>query len=161
MNKVDHLEKSLSRQLHWIQSADARIALILPVATAMLGSISLLIPDPDKWCISSAIFSSFTVFFLVLSIIFTSIASFPRTNGPKGSLIYFSGIQNREISQYQQAINDLNEENYINDLLGQCYVNSQIAHTKFTWVKRAMSCLFLSSLPWAISVYLLYNLGQQ
>jgi len=158
MNKIDYLEKCLSRQLHWIQSADARIALILPVATAMLGALSILMPVAEKWCISSAIFSSFTIFFLVLSIIFTAIASFPRTNGPKGSLIYFSGINNKETSQYKQAITQLDEENYMNDLVSQCHVNAQIAHNKFTWVKRAMSCLFISSLPWAVSIFLLYNL---
>lgn len=157
MNKIDFLEKNLSRQLKWIQSADTRIALVLPLSTAMLGALSVLSPEVDKWSNLSAISVSFAVLFLSLSIIFSAIASFPRTNGPKSSLIYFVGISDNDTSQYKEAVNEIDEEKYQNDLASQCHVNAQVAIIKYSWVKRSMGCLFLSSFPWAIAVFLLYN----
>ncbi|MDF1817969.1 MAG: DUF5706 domain-containing protein [Immundisolibacteraceae bacterium] len=157
MDKTQYLEKELSLLLGWIQTADSRISLVLPLSSTMLGVIAALAPDINGWLVSSAIFTSFAVFFLVLSIFFAALASFPRTEGPKGSLIFFSGINNREINQYRSEVENLDEEKLQNDLVSQCHVNAQIAHIKYTWVKRSLFCLFLSVLPWFISVYLLYE----
>lgn len=157
MDKVDYLEKNLARQLSWIQAADTRIALLLPLTTAMVGVLAALLPPTAKWTISLSLPTSFAVFFLVLCVIFTACASFPRTNGPKGSGLFFSGIISRSDSQFSKYVIDLEEQDYLSDLASQCYINAQIAERKFTWVKRAMSCLFLSSLPWVLAIYFLYQ----
>jgi hypothetical protein len=158
MSKIDYLEKELSRLLGWIQVADSRMALVLPISTAMLGAIAVLSPTVDLWTAKPAITCSFAAFFLVLSLIFSAFASFPRVEGPKGSVIFFGGIVAREIDQFRQSVNALNESSYQDDLINQCHINSQIANKKFTWVRRAMISLFLSFLPWAISVFLLYGI---
>jgi len=158
MNKIDYLEKELSRLLGWIQVADSRMALVIPISTAMLGAIAALSPAVDLWTAKPAIACSFAVFFLVLSFIFSAFASFPRVEGPKGSVIFFGGIVAREIDQFRQSVNALDESSYQDDLINQCHINSQIAITKFTWVRRAMISLFLSFVPWAISVFLLYGI---
>ncbi len=157
-HQIDYLEKELARLLGWIQVADSRIALVLPLTTAMLGALSVLAPDIDKWTMPSAITSSFALFFLILGLAFCALASFPRVNGPKGSNIFFRGIDSRELDQYKQAVNDFSQEEYCDDLINQCHINSKIANTKFTWVRRAMVCMFLSFVPWAISIYLLYSM---
>jgi len=158
MNKIDYLEKELARLLGWVQSADTRVALVLPLSTAMLGTLAFLAPDIDKWCISSAIITALASILLVLSIVCLAFASFPRTSGPKGSLIFFSGIKDKEIKQYSDSITSMDENSYINDLINQCHINAQIADTKFTWVKRSLVCLFVSSLPWFLSIYMLYGM---
>ncbi len=158
MNKIDYLEKELLRLLDWIKSADARIRLILPLVTAMLGTIAALVPKFELWSVFSGICVSFSVFFLLLSILSVAIASFPRTNGPKGSMIFFSGINNRELRQFKNDVNFFDEEKYQDDLMEQCYINAQIAQIKFVWVKKSMICLFLSSLPWFLSIYSFYGM---
>jgi len=157
MHRIDYLEKELVRLLGWIQVADSRIALVLPLTTAMLGALSVLTPDVDKWTVLPVISSSFALFFLILGLAFCALASFPRVDGPKGSNIFFGGIVDRELDQYKKAVSDFSQENYCDDLINQCHINSQIANTKFTWVRRAMGSMFLSFFPWAISIYLLYS----
>lgn len=157
MDKIDYLEKELSRLLGWIQAADTRITLVLPLTTAMLGVLAVLAPKIGNWTIVSALATFFSAFFLVLSIICLAFASFPRTNGPKGSMIFFSGINSQDINQFKESVSALNENYYIADLVNQCHINAKIAGVKFTWVKRSLINLFVSSLPWFLSVHLLYG----
>ncbi len=151
------LEKELSRLLAWIQAAETRIGLVLPLSTAMLGVLAVLAPTFSKWTIFPAIMSAFSVLLLVLSVAFSALASFPRTSGPKGSLIYFGGIASMELEQYQEVSKKLDLDEYIDDLIKQCHRNAQIAERKYGWIRRALGCLFISAVPWALSVYLLYS----
>ena len=154
---IEVLESELARLLEWVRAAESRLALILPLSTAMLGTLAVLAPKLSNWPVFSAIVSSFAVFFLVLSIIFAAIASFPRTTGPKGSLIYFGGIASLDLEQFSSATDSLTKYEYIRDLIKQCHRNAQIAQRKYAWVQRSMACLFISSGPWAISLFELYT----
>jgi hypothetical protein len=156
VDKIDYFEKNLARQLAWIQAADTRLSLVLPLSTAMLGTLAVLAPAADNWPIGAAIFASFAVILLSLSIVFCACAAFPRTHGPKGSMIFFGGIAQREAEQYQHAAKSLSDEDYVDNLARQCRANAQIAAAKYTWVKRGLASLFLATLPWALSVYFLY-----
>ena len=157
MEKIDYLEKELSRLLSWIQAADSRLSLVLPLSTAMLGTLAVLAPQFANWSIISAILTSFAVLFLLLSLIFSAYALFPRTTGQKESLIYFSGITSRELAQYFISVNDCDTEKYKDDLINQCHINAQIAEKKFKWVQRSMVCLFISAIPWSLSIFILYS----
>ncbi len=160
MQKIDVVEKELTRLLTWIQTADSRISLILPVTTVMLGALAALAPPMADWSILSSLTTSIAVIFLVLSISCIAFASFPRTNGIKGSLLYFGGINSLELSQYKKRINQLTEDDYLDDLVNQCYVNAQIAEAKYAWIRKSLAFLFLSSAPWFFSIYLLYGLNE-
>jgi hypothetical protein len=157
LEKIDYLEEELSRLLTWIQAADNRLALVLPLSTAMLGALAVLAPQFTKWSILSAILTSFAVFFLLLCLVFSACASFPRTTGPKGSLLYFTGIISRDISQYFISVNEYDDEKYKSDLINQCHINAQIADKKFKWIQRSMICLFISAIPWALAIFVLYS----
>lgn len=155
--KIDFLEKELSRLLSWVQSAETRMSWALPLSTAMFGALAILAPTFTKWTILPAIASSFAIVFLMLSIVFSALSSFPRTTGPRGSLIYFGGIVSKDLEQYKKAIADLTENEYIEDLIRQCHRNAQVAERKFVWMQRSLICLFISAGPWILSVYLLYS----
>lgn len=157
MDTKDYLEKELSRLLHWIQAADTRLAFILPLTTAMLGALALLAPKPEAWSSLAVVMFSFSVLFLVLSVIFSACASFPRTNGPKGSLLYFSGIESRELNQFSIAAKEMTDTQYIDDLISQCHINAQICEKKFSHIRHALACLFISSIPWSASIFILYG----
>ncbi len=155
--RVDLLEKELTRLLSWISSVETRIRLVLPLSMAMLGVLAVLTPAYSSWAILPAIMSAFSVLFLMLSVACAALASFPRTLGPKGSIIYFGGIASMELEQYRDAVKKLTTEEYLEDLIKQCHRNAQIAERKFVWIQRALGCVFLATTPWAISVYLLYS----
>jgi len=157
MDKINTLEKILDRQLTWISRADARISLVLPIATAMLGALATLAPEPANWEILPAIFASISAIFTGLAIIFSTLACFPRTYGPRSSNIFFNGIAGREADQYKKIMSEITEEDYLDDICRQCHRNAEIAKTKFEWIQKALAFLLISIIPWVITLYLLYR----
>lgn len=154
---IERAEDELSRILEWIRSADSRLRFVLPLAIAMLGVISALIPPPSSWTLLGGISASFAVFFLGLSIVFCAFSSFPRTSGPLGSLIYFGGITTRDLAQFERDFRNMSDDEYLTDLLSQCHRNAQIAKAKYAWLQRSIACLFFSLAPWVAGLYELYS----
>ncbi len=158
MDKLDYLEKELSRLLAWIQAADSRASIILPIDTAMLGLMAALLPK--YICISNQMlaFPILAMLLLLFSITCLVFSSFPRTDGPKNSIIFFNGIAKRNINEYESSVLNLTINEYESDLIQQCHINAEIADVKYQWVKRSMAGLFLATPFWIISIYLLYGL---
>lgn len=157
-NKISFLEGNLSRQLAWISAADSKGSFIFALDTAMLGILAAVIPKSGTaWEIAPAIVASFSAIFGLASVLFLCFSSFPRTDGPKKSLIFFGGIAQRDGKQFTEAVSLLNHESYLADLSTQCHRNAEIAHSKFIWIRRALISLYLSVVPWAIAIFLLYN----
>ena len=124
LDRIKILETELDRLLQWVRAAESRLALVLPLATAMLGALAVSVPAAFQWTKLSAIAASFAAFFLVLSIGFAAVATFPRTHGPKGSLIYFGGIDSMEREQFAESSKTVTEDEYIDDLAAQCHRNA-------------------------------------
>lgn len=156
LDQTSLMEAELDRLLQWIQGAESRLAFVLTLSTAMLGSLAVLAPSASDWTLSAIIATSIAALFLVLSILFVALASFPRTTGPKYSIIYFGTIASQTLEQYESTVGSLTPERYQNDLIGQCHRNATIVARKYYWVQRSMVCLLLSSLPWAVSLFILY-----
>lgn len=157
-NRIEILENSLTRLLAWIDSANSTTKFLFTISTAMLGAIMLLTPAMSKWTIASAVVSSIAVVLLLSSLLMSSLVYFPRTKGPKDSLIFFGGITNMDKDNYETAINALTDEEYIADLINQCHRNAEIVSAKYTWLKRALISLYLCALPWALAIYFLVQL---
>lgn len=157
MPLIGRAERDLGRLLQWVRAAESRIALVLPLATAMLGALAVLAPSCAKWTVVGGMGASFALVLLLLSIAFSALASFPRTTGPKGSLIFFGGITTRDLSQYEDAVRSQVSDAYLTDLIRQCHRNAQIAERKYAWIQRSMACLFLAALPWLLSLAILYS----
>ncbi|WP_225073875.1 Pycsar system effector family protein [Desulfuromonas sp. CSMB_57] len=158
MLETEQLQYILDKQLGWIASADSRLSLVLPLSTAMLGALALYAPQPSQWTLMAGIPAAFAIFFLGLSIVFCACASFPRTNGTKGSLTFFEGIVSRDLSQFRAAVKAAQSADLQDDLIQQCHINAQIASTKFSWVKRGMASMLIAMLPWAFAIYQFYGM---
>lgn len=154
---VAQVEAVLDRLLGWVRAAESRLALVLPLSTAMLGTLAVLMPSVSDWTLAGGITSAFAAFFLLLSIVFAACASFPRTTGPPESLVYFGGIVTRDLRQYAEAVKSASQRTHLEDILVQCHRNAQIAHTKYAWVQRSMACLFLAAIPWGLALVILYS----
>ena len=157
MDNVELIGKILDRQLTWIAAADSRATLIVPLSTAMLGALAAIAPGSAEWSVGAGISASFAVVFLFLSLLFCAFTSFPRTDGPRGSLVYFGGIASKDTDSYVEELLSCNPTDLQRDLALQCHVNAEIASKKFSWIKRAMGCLLGSIAPWAYSVFLIYQ----
>ena len=158
-NLHEHLEKILDRQLSWIQSADSKAAIVLPMSIAMIGSIAALAPkELCAWDSFSITLSAITSFFLLLSVVFLGLSTFPKTTGPEGSMIFFGGIASRSLEDYKEQSLKITSSTYTIDLINQIHRNAQIAGEKHMTIKRSIICLYIVIIPWALTVYTLYGL---
>jgi len=158
--RIRFLEANLDRQLSWIRATDSKLALAFALNTGMLGVLAAVSPKQAcAWDVAPAIFASFAAAFALASLVCLTFASFPRTEGPRGSLVFFGGIAQRTATQFKEAVAALSDESYIDDLANQCHRNAEIANRKFSWVQRAFICLYLAVPPWGLAVFLLYNIG--
>lgn len=155
--RIEFLETELARLLNWIQSSENRLSLIIPLTTAMLSGLFILAPSYDSWTILQGVLIVLSALLLLITIVCAVISSFPRTDGPKGSLIYFGGISALERQQYLNAISKLTIDDFIKDLSAQCYVNALIASKKFAWVQRSLGFMFAATIPWLIAITDLYR----
>lgn len=155
-NDVKRVEVQLDRLIGWVRASETRIAFIVPLATAMLGGLAVNLPTVQQWTIPASLSVSFSLIPLALSLVFVAFASFPRTKGPKGSVVYFGGIAARELDQYKASVREISKEQYVEDLLNQCHRNAQIAEQKYAWIQRSMLCLFVATPSWIIALIVFY-----
>jgi len=153
------LENVLERTLSFITKAESKIPPILVIDTSMLGVIAALIPKFSHWTNFFIIFSILTVVPLLLSLIFLFIAQFPRTKSPEDSLLYFGGIVSTSFDKYKKKIKAIESKDYFNDLASQTYRNSEIANTKYKWVRYSLIALFMAIIPWLIVIFNLYKMS--
>lgn len=156
--QIKLLEANLARQLQWIAWSDTKSAFIFSVTAAMVGLLAAVSPTTAAlWNTSQSVSACFTIAAAAATFIFLSLATFPRTDGPKGSLVYCGGIAQRDQAQFGDEILAISNNKYAIDLAVQCHRNAVIACEKFKWVQRAMISLYLAVGPWAVAVWLLYS----
>ena len=154
--QIDFLEANLSRQISFIAAADSKVSFVLAVNTAMLGLLAAVVPRALRdWELVPGLLSVASALLAIASLIFLSLASFPRTTGPKTSLLFFGGITARSADQYMAAVHEASWETYLDDLCFQCYRNAEIAKAKHSWVQHAMVALYLSIPPWCTALFML------
>jgi len=156
---VELLHKTLDRMLYWIAAADNKVPPILAIDTTMLGILAAIAPKPRDWGPETVALAVVVLLLLSSSLFFLFCASFPRTDGPKGSLVFFGGITDRKESVFISDISSVSILDYCNDLATQCYRNAEIAGLKYRYVRLAMTTLLLAIVPWMLAVYLLYSVG--
>lgn len=156
-DRRNYIESELGRLLSWISAADAKTSTIFAFATVMLGVLAALVPSAQEWVAGTAAWAAIAAVFLVVSLILSTFAAFPRTTGPKGSMVYFQGIASRKADDFSATVEKMTSTEYLEDLARQCHRNAEIAAAKYTWVRRAMIALYLGVIPWLVAVYHLYQ----
>lgn len=153
---TERLETSLGRQLSWIAATESRIALIVPLSTALFGTVAIKYSSFSTAPCWVQVISWTALTLLSAAIVFASIAIFPRTKGPEASSIFFGGIASQPPEGFFGIIEGASEEAYRKDLIEQIHLNARIAATKFSWIRRSMISMMLALLPWSLSVINLY-----
>lgn len=99
-DRIALLEANLARQLQWISWSDTKSGFIFTLAAAMVGLLAAVAPDKAaEWSTAQTVSASFAVAAFAAALLFLSLASFPRTGGPKGSMVYCGGISQRDEAQ--------------------------------------------------------------
>jgi hypothetical protein len=124
----------LERNLAWIAAADAKVAIIVTINVAMLGGLAGTFGWSDAhrsyWaygaCIMAAILSGSGVFCAAM-------AMFPKTDGPKLSLLFSVPVAGMTLPDYQEALKICSDEQLLEDWVnnnldeGQYYADKQFA----------------------------------
>ena len=153
IEKIAIAEKNLQRALDWNDRFNTRSSVIIGIDAGMIGALAIITK-------SSQLFSYFGIFIffsLLLegtSLIMISLGEYPHTKGPEDSLTYFGTVAMRDEKEVKNQFLELSEEEYLNDLLEQYWVNSKILNLKFKFFKAALLLLLLSIFPWTISLFI-------
>jgi len=152
----DLLDNILSRNLEWVRAADSKAAPFLAIDTAMLGVLVTFSAKMSSWNTPAIVACALTTFLLLISIGYLIAVSFPRLSGPQNSLIFFGEISKLSLDDYQKNLKKLTQTELDKDFAQQCHRNAEIANTKFKYARNAMLSLYLSVIPWLVSLaYLL------
>jgi hypothetical protein len=149
------LEANLARQNEAIRASDAKVTLLVPTTTAMLGILAALFRLAPLTPHASVLVAVSTLP-LIAAYALMAIAIIPRFRGRRSaSLLFFGGLAHRTPPEAREALLTLDGPGYLADLAEQCHVTAGIAETKYRHVRNAYIA-FLVALPfWALAIFFL------
>jgi hypothetical protein len=149
------LEANLARQNEAIRASDAKVTLLVPTTTAMLGILAALFRLAPLTPHAS-IFVAVSTLPLLAAYALMAVAIIPRFRGGRSaSLLFFGGLTHRTPPEARAALLTVDGATYLADLADQCHVTAGIAETKYRHVRNAYIA-FLVALPfWALAIFFL------
>ena len=149
------LEANLARQIEAIRASDAKITLLVPTTTAMLGILAALFRIAHL-APHATLFVAISTLPLMLAYALMAVAIIPRfRGGQSSSVLFFGGLAQRSTTEARQALLALDGPAYLADLAEQCHATAGIAETKYRHVRNAYIA-FLVALPfWALTIFFL------
>jgi len=147
----DIAAEQLDRVLGFFPRVDAKASVVLGVDITLLGLLAANAP-PYKLLNGYFVFAAIPVALISISLWNLYQSAYPKLEGGSRSLIYFREIAGRTESGFIDEFKAQSEENYVQDLLGQTWRNSEILKQKYDHVKTALIMLAWSIIPWAISL---------
>jgi hypothetical protein len=133
---------------------DSKLSVVLAVNTGMLAVLGADAPPINALSWAMVISAGLAVALLGVSIVFLYRGAFPRLKGGTASLIYFREIANRTENEFIEQFKNNDDEQHVNDLLGQVWRNSEILKAKFDALKTAFTLLALALIPWLAALAL-------
>lgn len=138
----------LERQLSWITAADARVAAIVTINTAMLAGLAAAYNSHVAHTITMTALSLLTVMSGTVALALCVMAIKPKIDGPHSSLVFFGSVAEVEIETYQTKIRFASDTELLMDWSQQIHVNAKIAKAKYTKVSKAIIASFAAAFFW-------------
>lgn len=153
-NKISHAENNLQRKLDWISRHDTRIGFATGVSIGMLGILATACASITNWCVLSYIIFGLSGALLFASLIVIYFSQYPKTKSKNDSLLFFGTIAILKLEEFKKRFKQMNEEEYLDDLLSQIHVNAEILNKKFLNLKASLILLLFATAPWIYAIYL-------
>jgi hypothetical protein len=155
----ERAEKQLGQMIEWIGRHDSRSAGLMGITVAMMGALSAATPAVREWSpvfmfalgLTAAGFG--TVLYQLMR------GQIPRLRHGKPSLFFFGTVAGMPQQDFRDRFVAMSEDEYLEDLIGQCYVNARILRSKFRCLKRGLMALLFTALPWTWAISLAKSLG--
>ncbi len=148
------LEANLERQLEAIRASDAKVLLLIPTSSLMVGVLAALLRSRGVDALS-AVYVAASIAPIMVAYFFIGMTLIPRTgNGSKSrSLLFFGTIAHRSMEEFKAEFLTMSEADYINDLAIQCHTVSVIARRKYLHVRNAFLAFFFALPCWGLAIY--------
>lgn len=154
-NRIEVAQWILERNLSWIAAADIKVGVIVGINTAMGGGLAAAYNDADHRALLAIILTVATSVLGVLSVLFAVMAVLPHLNGPKRSLIFFGCISALDREEYSACLKGVSEEDLLDDLGRQIHRNAEIARDKYICLGKSMRLALLFASGWVASIFVL------
>lgn len=153
-NKIDRAEENLQRELDWIGRHDTRIAFAAGVLLAMLGILANASASISIWNWYTYVSFVSAAALLFISLILIYMSQYPKTKSMNSSLIFFGTISALKCDDFKKKFMEMKKEDYLDDLLCQIHINSEILTKKFDYLKYSLLLLGVALIPWLGAMYI-------
>lgn len=153
--RLNHARWTLERQLSWVAAADAKVGVVITLHVAMLAGLGAAYTAASA---KSACVNGMAGMYAILalwSLIYAAMALWPRTDGPKSSMVYFGCIAKGRCEDYVEAFEKKSDVDFLKDLVEQVHRNAEIAQKKISCIGTAMKVAFGGAFFWVVAVALL------
>jgi hypothetical protein len=138
--------------LSFFPRVDAKASVLLAVDTGMAGYLASRLRAP-QFSLTWQLLAPLVTFLLVaLSFWHLYKSAFPNLAGGNLSLVYFREIAKRTETRFIDEFIAQQEADYVKDVLGQVWRNSEILTQKFIHLKWAFFLTAAAVIPWTISI---------
>ncbi len=120
----------LDKQIAWITAADAKVAAIVALDTAVFAALATAYASaksPVPW---ASLMSFATGILLAIALACAAMSLFPRIDGPKNSLVFFGPVATEAHSDYVAALTAASLDKLHGDIAAQIHRNAEIAKLK-------------------------------
>lgn len=153
-NQIQQAEESLAGKLEWVSRHDTRTAFVAGISIAMLGVLATASASVIQWSLYSHIIFGLAALLLCVSLVIIYFSQYPKTESRNSSLIFFETIASLKLDDFKKRFKDRSDEEYLDDLLSQIHINSEILSRKFTYLKASLIIIAVSIIPWLHALYL-------
>jgi phosphoglycerol transferase MdoB-like AlkP superfamily enzyme len=152
-SKISQAETNLQRKLEWVGRHDSKIVFVTGIIIAMLGLLASASSKIDNWNFWLYVVFAVTALLLFVSLFFVYKSQYPKTFSSNTSLNYFGTIAELKFDEFKRRTKQATDDEYLDDLLCQIHINSQVLKLKFCFLKISLILLGSSIIPWLICLY--------
>lgn len=148
-NRIELVSTQLDRTLDFFARVETKSSVLFAsnIGIATLILLNLVPTDVTTWYVAVPLIA--TMLLVVNSTYHLLAASYPSLKGDPTSLFYFRSVGQRTEQEYVKMFHDKNDDELLDDLLGQVWRNSQILTEKFDHVTASFRQTIFALLPWA------------
>lgn len=151
-HRIGLANDQLNRVLGFFPRVDTKHSVVLAIDTGMLAFLAARAPSFAVLGGRLGVAPGLTLIFVAVSFGYLYAGGSPNLVGGNQSLTYFREIAARTEAKYIDAFLSTSDDEYLKDLLGQVWRNSEILAAKFDHLQRALLFLALAILPWVVSL---------
>lgn len=153
-HKIAQAEENLQRKLEWVGRHDTKIVLVTGIIITMLGLLVSASSKIENWNYFLYIVFAVTALLLFICLFFIYKSQYPKTTSSNTSLNYFGTIADMKFEEFKRRTKQATDEEYLDDLLCQIHINSQVLKLKFRFLKLSLLFIGIVAIPWLFCLYI-------